>query len=70
MLSSYQLAGPPVTFLLVIADANGLCSAANGKLLLIWTPPDTCGCFAEACDNHLWLQGLVLPGEDIAVSIV
>ena len=70
MLPSYQLAGPPVAFLLVVTDADGLGCAANCKLLLTWTPPDTRGCFAEPRDDHLWLQKLVFPGEDIAVSVM
>ena len=70
MLPSYQLAGPPVTFLLIIRDADSLRCAANGELLLTWTPSDTRGCFAEPRDDHLWLQELVFPGKDIAVSVM
>ena len=70
MLLSDQFAGPPVAFLLIVANANRFGGAANGKLALAWAPPDASGCFAESCDHHLWLECLILPGEDIAIPVI
>ena len=61
---------PPIIILLVVADRNALRATANSELVLLRTPPDTCGSSIDPQQHKGVLPLTIGPLDpDIGVSV-